>query len=263
SYKDNEIKVLFSRGKKISLGQKIIFPENLILEVSSKDISSGEFVLSGKFEKLLVEKIITKHGLAPLPPYIKRKTEDIRNEKDLCWYQTVYANNGSSIAAPTAGFHFSREILDQLVQKGIKIVYIKLDVGISTFKPMKAEDITKHKMFPEWAEIDEQSAKEIDDCYKRTKKILCVGTTTVRTLEYLYEKFNKIVSYKGWVDNFIYPSYKFKVVGGIITNFHLPKSTNLILVASFVGREKLLQLYNLAVKEKFRFYSYGDAMLVI
>jgi S-adenosylmethionine:tRNA ribosyltransferase-isomerase len=122
-------------------------------------------------------------------------------------------------------------------------VYIKLDIGLSTFKPIKVEDITKHKMFPEWAEVGYDTSKEINDCCKNRKKILCVGTTTIRTLEYLYNKFGNIEEYKGWVDNFIYPSYKFNIVDGIVTNFHLPKSTNFILVSSFVGREKLLELY--------------------
>jgi S-adenosylmethionine:tRNA ribosyltransferase-isomerase len=263
SYQDNELKGLISPYKKVSLGQKIVFPQNLVLEISGKDFSTGEFLLSGKFTKTDIEKLVSKYGLAPLPPYIKRNTLDRRNKKDLIRYQTVYAKEGSSIAAPTAGFHFSKNILNKLLQKGIKIVYIKLDIGISTFKPVKVDDITKHKMFPEFAKVDNQTAKELTDWHNSGKKILCVGTTTVRTLEYLVNKFNKIVPYEGWVDNFIYPPYEFKIVDGMITNFHLPKSTNFILVSSFVGRKKLLELYNLAIKQKYRFYSYGDAMLII
>ncbi len=263
SYEDNKVKVLFTPFKKIRLGQKIIFPEGLELKIDRQVPDTGEFILVGDFDRDVIKKILSIYGLAPLPPYIKRNNNDLRNKEDLIRYQTVYAKDGNSIAAPTAGLHFDKNILDILVKKGIKIVYIKLNIGISTFKKVNVEYITQHKMFPELAEVDEYSANIINDCVEKSKKILCVGTTTVRTLEFLVNRYRKVVTYNGLVDNFIYPPYKFKIVNGIITNFHLPKSTNLVLVSAFVGREKLLDLYKIAIKERYRFYSYGDAMLIL
>lgn len=263
SYDNHLMKVIFSPFKRIKLGQKIILPTENQVEVVSQDTNTGEFILKGNFSESDIEKMLEKWGMLPLPPYIKRAKNDSRNKNDLERYQTVYASDGKSLAAPTAGLHFTQEVLSKLMEKGIKIVYVKLDVGIGTFKSVNVKNISQYKMLPEWACVSDETSKEISLALENGKKVLCVGTTTVRTLEFLMTKFGKVVSYEGFVDNFIYPPYNFRVVSGLITNFHLPKSTNLALVSSFVGREKLLQLYNYAVEEKYRFYSYGDAMLIL
>ncbi len=257
------LKCIFSPYKKISIGQNIILPNGLTVSVVSKETDTGEFVLQGEFTKEMLSEVLHRYGVAPLPPYIKRSKEDPRHSIDLERYQTVYAQEGYSIAAPTAGLHFSKEIIDELMKNNVKIVYITLNIGIGTFKPISTPKINKHKMLPEYGIIDKTTAEVINDYLIANKKIFCVGTTTVRILEFVYNKYKKIVPYEGWVDNFIFPPYKFNVPSGLVTNFHLPKSTNLVLVSAFVGREKLLQLYSIAIKQKYRFYSYGDAMMIV
>jgi S-adenosylmethionine:tRNA ribosyltransferase-isomerase len=260
-YEDNLLK--FIPYKSINSSRRLILPNNIEIEIKYKNLQTGEFEAFGNFSKEDIENIIKSFGLPPLPPYIKRKKDDERIKIDFERYQTVYAQKNGSIAAPTAGLHFDKEIIRKLIEKNVKVLYITLHVGISTFKPVKTKDITKHKIFPEFAEVSKETAEGIVKSKKENKKIIAVGTTVVRTLEFLFSKFGEIKPYSGEIDLYIYPGYDFKVVSGIITNFHLPKSSNLILISAFVGREKLLELYKIAIENRYRFYSYGDAMLIL
>ncbi|MFN3550639.1 MAG: tRNA preQ1(34) S-adenosylmethionine ribosyltransferase-isomerase QueA [Endomicrobiia bacterium] len=261
-YKDNFLKCI--PYKSIKINQKLILPQNIECIVVDKDYQTQEIVLEGIFQKEKIKYLIDKYGLSPLPPYIKRKQRILElNEIDKERYQTVYAEKEGSLAAPTAGFHFDREILSKLIEKGIEILYITLNIGISTFKPIKTKSILGHKIFPEYAEVSKDTAQKINKLISDGKKILCVGTTVVRTLEFLMTKYDKIIPYSGDVDIYIYPGYEFKITSGLITNFHLPKSTNLVLVCAFAGREKVLNLYKIAIENQYRFYSYGDAMLIL
>ena len=192
----------------------------------------------------------------PLPPYIKEKLKD----KDR--YQTVYAKNIGSSAAPTAGLHFTKELLKKIENKGIKICYITLHVGLGTFRPVNVEDVTKHKMHSEFYQMDKNVAKILNDAKKNNKRIVSVGTTTTRTLETIMTKYNKFKEVSGWTDIFIYPGYEFKAISAQITNFHLPKSTLIMLVSAFATKDIILNAYKEAVKEKYRFFSFGDSMLI-
>lgn len=259
-YENNEIK--FLPYKRVKIGTKIILPNNTECEIKSFNQQTGEYLMTGNFKKNEIDSLIQQYGLAPLPPYIKRK-KDEKKEVDLERYQTVYATQPGSIAAPTAGFHFSEKIISELAQKKVRILYITLNIGLATFKPVKTQDIRQHKLLPEKVIVEPQVAQEINQAVEEGKKILCVGTTTVRTLEFLATQYGKIVPYCGEVDLYIYPGYEFKITSCMITNFHLPKSSNLILVSAFVGRQKLLELYKIAIEHRYRFYSYGDAMLIL
>ena len=192
----------------------------------------------------------------PLPPYITEKLEDKER------YQTVYNKQPGSAAAPTAGLHFTEEILEKIKQKGVNIAPITLHVGIGTFRPVKVDNVENHKMHSEHYIITEKTAKIINETKERGKKIICVGTTSCRTLESVASAYGKIVASEGDTSIFIYPGYKFKVVDTLLTNFHLPESTLLMLVSALADREKILNAYNEAVKEKYRFFSFGDCMLI-
>ena len=209
-----------------------------------------KFIYDGLFENVL-----DKLGEVPLPPYIKEKLED-KNR-----YQTVYSKHEGSAAAPTAGLHFTEEMLDNLKAKGIKIAFVTLHIGLGTFRPVKAEKIEEHKMHSEFYIIPEETADIINATKTSGGKIIAVGTTSVRTLESAV-KDGKISACSGWTDIFIYPPYKFGIVDKIITNFHLPESTLIMLISAFAGRERVLDAYNCAVKEKYRFFSFGDAMFI-
>jgi len=258
----NNCLIKFLPYKRVNF-KKLILPNNVEVEIIDKDFTTGEFIAKGKFSKQDIKDMIKNYGLPPLPPYIKRKKDDERVKIDFERYQTIYAQKNGSVAAPTAGLHFDKEILQKLVEKKVEVLYITLHVGLSTFKPIKTKDIREHKLLPEYAVVSSDVAEKINKLIKENKKIIAVGTTSVRTLEFLATKYGKIVPYEGNVDIYIYPGYNFKIVSGIITNFHLPKSTNLLLVSAFIGREKLLELYKIAVENKYRFYSYGDAMLIL
>ena len=207
--------------------------------------------------------ILNRIGNVPLPPYIERKLTDeqIKN-LDYERYQTVFAKNTGSVAAPTAGLHFTKEILEKLENKGVKICYVTLSVGLGTFKPVTVDNILEHKMDSETFEISKETSKIINEGIKAGKKITAVGTTTVRTLETTMQKYNKILPVKDHSEIFIYPGYEFKIVDRLITNFHLPKSTLIMLVSAFSSREMILKAYEYAKENDFRFYSYGDCMLI-
>lgn len=247
--------VLLKPAKKLRIGEKLIFSEG-ILEAELTEIKdNGNRILKFKFMGSF-EEIIDKLGEMPLPPYIVEKLGD-RNR-----YQTVYAKEGESVAAPTAGLHFTEELLDKIRKMGITIAEVFLDVGLGTFRPVQVENITEHIMHSEKYRISEKTAQIINEGKKNGKRIVAVGTTSVRTLESSLDEKGRLISGEGQTDIFIYGDYKFKIVDAIITNFHLPKSTLIMLVSAFGGKDFIFDSYNEAVKEKYRFYSFGDSMFI-
>ena len=242
---------LIKASKPCRSGTRIYFPSGLIAEILGfhEGIYSVKFLFEGNFTNILYQI-----GKIPLPPYIKRKN----GNNDKTTYQTVFASQKGAVAAPTAGFHFTHELLEKLKLKGIQIVNITLHVGYGTFLPVKVSDIREHKIHSEWYAITSETA----DIINSGKRIVAAGTTSVRTLEYASDAKGIISPGRGLCDLFIYPGYAFKVVDAMITNFHLPKSTLLMLVSAFAGREKIMRAYAEAIKNKYRFYSYGDAMFI-
>lgn len=242
----SEYEVLLKPARGCRVGSRLIFGDGR-LKATLDRIENGRrflrFECNGDLEELLDE-----FGEMPLPPYIKRDNVALDSER----YQTVYAAKKGAVAAPTAGLHFTKDLLGQIAKKGVDVDYITLHVGYGTFKPVKCEDITGHKMEKEYFQIDNKVIEKINSLKPRT---VAVGTTTCRALETLKAK--------GWTDLFIYPPYEFKVVNALLTNFHLPRTTLLMLVSAFCGRELLLQAYKEAIDKKYRFYSYGDAMLIV
>lgn len=244
-------------AKRLKEKAKILFPgklEGRVTEVKSEGKRVIAFSPPGR-----LKEVLQTMGQIPLPPYIKRAPQKIDYER----YQTVFAQKEGSVAAPTAGLHFTEEILNQLREKGVKICYITLHVGLGTFKPVSVEEITKHKMEEEYFEISESTADIINSAKKGGKKVLACGTTVTRALETAASDKGTIKAASGWTSLFIYPGYKFKVVDALLTNFHLPKSTLLMLVCAFAGRNFIMEAYNEAVRKKYRFYSYGDCMLIL
>lgn len=212
----------------------------------------------GNFDETLDEI-----GEVPLPPYIKRDYQSYNREKDMSYYQTIFAKKKGAIAAPTAGLHFTQSLLSKIREKGANITCITLHVGIGTFKPIKEENLEEHKMFPEYFEIEEKTARLFNETKKKGKKVFACGTTTVRALEGNITKEGFLKSRKGPTNLFIYPGYKFKSIDALITNFHLPKSTLLLLVSAFAERKEILRCYKEAIEKRYMFYSFGDAMLIL
>ena len=250
----NTWEVLLKPAKKLKTGQKMVFLEGK-LEAVLKEIKDDgnrilEFIYEGNFEEILDEL-----GEMPLPPYITEKLKD-KNR-----YQTVYAKEGESVAAPTAGLHFTNELLEKLKDSGVELTEIYLDVGLGTFRPVQTENILEHKMHHEKYYIPEESAEIINRAKKEGRRIIAVGTTTVRTLE-SSNNGAEVISGDGETDIFIYGDYKFKIVDALITNFHLPKSTLLMLISAFAGKNFIFTAYETAIQEKYRFYSFGDAMFI-
>jgi len=242
-------------GKKLNVGAEVVFSDQLSARVTERG-EEGERVVEFIFDGVF-EDILSKVGAMPLPPYIKEKLTD--NSK----YQTVYSKIDGSAAAPTAGLHFTEALLERIRAKGVKIVEILLHVGLSTFRPVKAENIEDHKMHNEYYEISEAAAAEINAAKAEGRRVISVGTTSVRTLESAADKVGHVVAGSGNTEIFIYPPYEFKIVDALITNFHLPESTLLMLVSAFIGREKILAAYKHAVDSKYRFFSFGDACLIV
>ncbi len=251
----NEWEVLVKPGKKAKPNSILNISDKLSLEVLSTIEESGsrrvKFIYDGVFED-----IISELGEMPLPPYITEKL------KDQTRYQTVYAKHDGSAAAPTAGLHFTPKLLDELTDMGVEIADVLLHVGLGTFRPVKSEDILEHHMHSEYYEIDEENAEKINKAKREGRRIIAVGTTSVRTLESASDENGFVKPIKANTEIFIYPPYKFKCVDSLITNFHLPKSTLIMLVSALSTREKILELYNTAVSEKYRFFSFGDAMFL-
>ncbi len=242
-------------GKKARVGKRIVFGGGLLKAEVIDIIDEGNRIVRFEFDGIF-EEILDQLGQMPLPPYITEKLED----KDR--YQTVYAKNSGSAAAPTAGLHFTPELLKQIEEKGVYIAKLTLHVGLGTFRPVKADDILDHKMHSEYYCIEPEQADIINNARKKGGKIIAVGTTSTRTLESVAEEDGSIPAKSGWTDIFIYPGYKFKAIDRLITNFHLPESTLIMLVSALAGRENVLNAYQNAVEKKYRFFSFGDAMFI-
>ena len=245
---------LVKPGKKVRVGDQLVFGEGM-LRAEVKDVTEAggriiTFVYEGIFEEILSEL-----GEMPLPPYIKEKLQDPER------YQTVYAREKGSAAAPTAGLHFTPKLLDEIECKGVKVVPILLHVGLGTFRPVSVENIAEHRMHSEFFRIDQEAVNAINQARAKGGRIIAIGTTVVRTLE-AAAKGGKLSAKSGWTNIFIYPGFRFQVVDLLVTNFHLPKSTLLMLVSAFAGREETLSAYQHAVDDKYRFFSFGDAMLI-
>ena len=246
---------LVKPGKKCREGVILVVNEELKAEIIARTDDGGRivrFIFDGVFEDIL-----SRVGEMPLPPYIHEKLKD----KDR--YQTVYCKQEGSAAAPTAGLHFTLRLIDELKAKGVEFAEVQLNVGLGTFRPVKTDDLEHHKMHTEYYVIDEENAEKINKAKREGRRVIAVGTTSVRTLETVADENGFVKAQSGDTSIFIYPPYKFKCVEGLITNFHLPESTLVMLVSAFASREKILELYNLAVKEKYRFFSFGDAMFII
>ncbi|MFW6055623.1 MAG: tRNA preQ1(34) S-adenosylmethionine ribosyltransferase-isomerase QueA, partial [Thermodesulfobacteriota bacterium] len=251
----SRVQGLLKPAKKVAAGQTIHFSDRLLFRVDEKDSFgrvSGRLIWTDELPSLLEEI-----GRIPLPPYIKRETE-VRDRET---YQTVYADSlqAGSMAAATAGLHFDQELLDKMVAKGIEIVPVNLYVGYGTFSPVRSQDIREHELHAEYVQIADSAARKINEAKKRGRPVVAVGTTTVRSLEGVREKLGSVGAYAGWVDAYIYPGFRFEVVDHLITNFHLPRSSLLLMIAAFTGRERILKAYEWAVEEGYRFFSYGDA----
>ncbi len=252
----NEWEVLVKPGKKAKPHVKLTINEELSLEVLSVIEEAGSRRVRFEFNGVF-EDIISRVGEMPLPPYIKEKLNDQGR------YQTVYAKVDGSAAAPTAGLHFTDELIEELKGQGVEIVDVLLHVGLGTFRPVKADDVSEHHMHSEYYEIGAEAAEKINLAKREGRRVIAVGTTSVRTLESVADENGFVKECKGNTEIFLYPPYKFKCVDGLVTNFHLPKSTLVMLVSCMSSREKVLELYNLAVKEKYRFFSFGDACLFL
>lgn len=257
STKDRYWEVLIKPGKIVRSGTKIIFSPKLEGIVEGKNEEKGSYFIQFNFKGNFKE-ILNKIGQIPTPPYIK---EELETGND---YQTVYAAQDGSIAAPTAGLHFTKFLLEELIHKGVEIVYLTLHVGRGTFEPIRALKVEEHKMDSEFYSISPDVAQKINQAHGEKRRIISVGTTTTRTLESAFDFGpDGIVSGSNWSDIFIYPGYKFKIVDVLITNFHLPQSTPLMLAAAFAGKDFIFRAYREAIKENYRFYSFGDAMIII
>ena len=246
---------LVKPARRVKVGTKVTFGNGKLILTCTKVADEGIRYFDFSYKGIFLE-VLDELGTMPLPPYIHEKLEN----KDM--YQTVYAKEVGSAAAPTAGLHFTTELLDKIKDKGINICYITLHVGLGTFRPVKVDTIEEHKMHSEYYSMSNDVANILNETRKTNHKIIAVGTTTTRTLETIMTKYNKFTECSGWTDIFIYPGYKFKGTDALITNFHLPKSTLVMLVSALAGRENILNAYKIAVKEKYRFFSFGDAMFI-
>ena len=254
--------VLVDPARKIRIGNKLYFGENenLVAEVIDNTTSRGRtlrFLFDGSYDEF--REKLKNLGQTPLPKYIKRDVV----EEDSDWYQTIYAKHEGSVAAPTAGLHFSKHLIKRLQIKGIDLSELTLHVGLGTFNPVEVEDLSKHKMDSEELIIDQKTSDGINDSMKRGKKICAVGTTVMRALESSVSSQGSLNPFNGWTHKFIFPPHDFSIANCMITNFHMPKSTLLMMVSAFAGVDFIKEAYNVAIKEKYKFYSYGDAMLIL
>ena len=252
---ENTWETLVKPARRIKEGTIVSFGDGRLKCKCTKVLDEGirhfEFIYDGIFLEIL-----DSLGAMPLPPYIHEKLED------KTMYNTVYAKEEGSAAAPTAGLHFTNELLKKIEEKGINICYVTLHVGLGTFRPVKVDDIKKHHMHSEYYNMSKEVAKKLNETKKNNKKIIAVGTTSTRVLETVMKNHNQFEESAGWTDIFIYPGYDYKAIDSLITNFHLPKSTLVMLVSALAGRENILNAYNKAVKDKYRFFSFGDAMFI-
>jgi S-adenosylmethionine:tRNA ribosyltransferase-isomerase len=247
--------VILKPGRRAKPGARFVFGNGElkaeILEIAEEGNRLVRFEYNGIFEQVL-----DKIGMMPLPPYITRRLEDSER------YQTVYSEHRGSAAAPTAGLHFTEKLLGELKARGINIAYVTLHVGLGTFRPVKVENILEHKMHSEFYSISQESSELINETKRRNKRVIAVGTTSCRVLETAGNENGVVSEQEGWTDIFIYPGYRFKVMDALITNFHLSESTLIMLVSAFAGKEKVMEAYHTAIREKYRFFSFGDAMFI-
>ncbi|SFA38668.1 S-adenosylmethionine--tRNA ribosyltransferase-isomerase [Parageobacillus thermantarcticus] len=248
---------LVKPAKRVKVGTTIIFGDGRLKATCVNTLEHGGRILQFSYRGIFYE-VLEQLGEMPLPPYIKEKLDDPER------YQTVYAREIGSAAAPTAGLHFTEQLLDDIRAKGVHIAFITLHVGLGTFRPVNVENIEEHDMHAEFYQMTEETARLLNEVRRQGGRIIAVGTTSTRTLETIATRHNgTFVAESGWTDIFIYPGYEFKAIDGLVTNFHLPKSTLIMLVSALAGRENILRAYNVAVKERYRFFSFGDAMLII
>ena len=247
---------LVKPGRKAKPGTRISFGDGLLTGEVVDIVDEGNRLIHFEYEGIF-EEILDRLGQMPLPPYITHQLRD----KDR--YNTVYAAHSGSAAAPTAGLHFTPELLEEIGRKGVDIARVTLHVGLGTFRPVKVEEVENHHMHSEFYMIDEEAAEKINRAKEQGGRVICVGTTSCRTVESAADEEGRLKACSGWTEIFIYPGYQFKVLDGLITNFHLPESTLIMLVSALAGREHVLDAYEEAVKERYRFFSFGDAMLVI
>lgn len=252
---DDIWETLVKPGKKAKIGTRISFGDGLLVGEIVDIVEEGNRLIKFYYTGIF-EEVLDKLGQMPLPPYITHQLED-KNR-----YQTVYATHAGSAAAPTAGLHFTPELLKQIEEKGVKIARVTLHVGLGTFRPVKVEDVTKHHMHSEFYMISKEAADTINETKKAGKRVISVGTTSTRTLESVADENGFVKETSGWTEIFIYPGYQFKCIDCLITNFHLPESTLLMLVSALAGKEKVMKAYEEAVKERYRFFSFGDAMFL-
>lgn len=254
--KGDEWETLVKPAKRAKVGTKLSFGDGKLMATVTKELEHGGRLIEFEYDGIFLE-ILDQLGEMPLPPYIKEKLDDPE------MYQTVYSREVGSAAAPTAGLHFTKELLAKIEAKGVKLVYLTLHVGLGTFRPVSVSNVEDHKMHSEFYRLTEEAAQTLNEVRANGGRIVAVGTTSIRTLETIGSKFNgEIKADSGWTDIFIWPGYEWKVVQAFITNFHLPKSTLVMLVAAFTGRNTILNAYKHAVAEKYRFFSFGDAMFI-
>lgn len=252
----NDWEVLLKPAKRIKVGNRLTFGEGKIVAECIKELDQGGRIMRLHYDGILQERL-DELGEMPLPPYIKERLDDQDR------YQTVYAKASGSAAAPTAGLHFTDELLANIRDKGVNIAFITLHVGLGTFRPVSVDNIDDHEMHSEYYQMDSETADLLNETKERGDRIISVGTTSTRTLETIMQSNDKFVSQSGWTDIFIFPGFTFKAIDGLITNFHLPKSTLVMLVSAFSSRDNILNAYNQAVSLEYRFFSFGDAMLII
>ncbi|MDK0981920.1 tRNA preQ1(34) S-adenosylmethionine ribosyltransferase-isomerase QueA [Clostridium perfringens] len=242
-------------GRKAKVGTVFTFGEGKLKAIVREIGEEGNRIIEFKYDGIF-EQVLDELGQMPLPPYIHEKLEDKER------YQTVYSKEKGSAAAPTAGLHFTEELLKEIKDKGVNIAYLTLHVGLGTFRPVKVDDVNNHVMHSEYYHLDKENAELINKTKEAGKRVIAVGTTSSRTLETIGDENGRVREQSGWTDIFIYPGYKFKIVDNLITNFHLPESTLIMLVSALAGQDNIMNAYNTAVKEKYRFFSFGDSMFV-
>lgn len=253
---ENVWECLVRPGKKLREGAKLSFGDGALTAEVTAVLEGGNRLIRFTYEGIFLE-LLERLGKMPLPPYIKEELQDAER------YQTVYSREVGSAAASTAGLHFTKDLLDSIEKMGVKICYVTLHVGLGTFRPVKAEEITDHAMHSEYCVISAETAETINQTKRDGGRVICVGTTSCRTIESWAEEDGTLRESAGWTNIFIYPGYRFKVLDGLITNFHLPESTLIMLVSALAGREPILAAYEEAVRERYRFFSFGDAMLIV
>ena len=252
---DNVWETLVKPGKKARPGARIVFGDGILKGEVLEVVDEGNRLIRFEYEGIF-EEILDRLGQMPLPPYITHQLKD-KNR-----YQTVYAEHDGSATAPTAGLHFTPELLEEIQAKGVRLAHVTLHVGLGTFRPVKVEDVSQHHMHSEYYVVEEEQARLINDTRAAGGRVICVGTTSCRTLESAADEDGILRAGSGWTDIFIYPGYRFKIMDALITNFHLPESTLLMLVSAFADKEKIMKAYEEAVRQRYRFFSFGDAMFI-